>query len=125
MSRIIDRLRKHALVELQSNVQQNKQQNVVAIVYDKKGKIFSFGENSFSKTNSHQAALAKKADESDKVFLHAEISALLRWRRFTDTPPYGIFVARLRRNGELSNAKPCRLCNLAIAEVGIKVINHT
>jgi tRNA(Arg) A34 adenosine deaminase TadA len=125
MSKLIDRLREHALVELKLRIPQNKKQNVVAIVYDKKGKVYSIGLNSFTKTGNFQANLAKKVKQDDKVFLHAEVAALLRWRRFTNKAPYGVFVARLGRNGSLSNAKPCDICAMALEEAGIKVINHT
>lgn len=125
MSNLIKRLRQHALVELKLKVPQNKKQNVVAIVYDKKGKIFSYGENSFTKMNSHQALIAKRVNEKDKVYVHAEVHALLRWRRFTDNIPYGIFVARLGKNGNLANSKPCPICMEVIRRFGVKKIDYT
>lgn len=119
------RLEDFARIELNTNENKSKKQNVVAIVFDKQGKILCIGTNSFVKSNGTQAALAKKAGYESRCYLHAEISALLRWRRFTNDPPYGIFVARLDKAGNFALAAPCEVCSLAIKELGLKKIFHT
>ena len=54
-------------------------QRVAAIITDKRGNILSEGINSYEKTHPLQAQLASKFKKhSHRVFLHAEISALIR-----------------------------------------------
>lgn len=125
MSYLSKKLREHALVELRQKSAMEKRQNVVAIVFDKKGKILCFGENSFVKTSAKQAYYAKKSNMPNRQYLHAELAAILKWRRFSADIPYGIFVARLDKAGNFAMAKPCAICALAIKEAGIKRIIHT
>lgn len=55
--------------------------------------------------------------------LHAEMSALLSAR--TDVSGATIYVYRERRDGSRGNAKPCPVCQLLLAEAGIKKIYFT
>ena len=89
-----------------------------------KNKIVATGVNKDTKTHPLQARFAQLAGLGDKIYLHAEIDALIKLRTQADT----IVVARLGgHNGgeELRNAKPCNICKLALREAGIKKVCYT
>lgn len=58
----------------------------------------------------------------EKVFLHAEVLALLR---AGDRPVHKIYVERYHKNGKPACAKPCPICQEAIRMWGVKVIEYT
>ena len=98
-------------------------QNITAIIYDKKGRVLSVGRNSYIKTHTRQAQLAKEVGLPEKTFLHAEVSAILKLK-YTDKP-YRIFVSRVREDGSFALAMPCPICERALDLAGIKKIEWT
>lgn len=100
----------------------NKHQ-ITALIYDKKNRLLSIGRNSYVKTHPLQARLARAEGEPSKVFLHAEVAAIVRLR--TEAIPHRIAVLRFGRDGTPRTARPCRICQRAIREAGIKVVEHT
>lgn len=96
---------------------------VTAIITDKRGQILSVAQNSYLKTHPLQAHHAKKVGEAYKVFLHAEIHALVRCRDLSRA--YKILVTRFNRQGKAMNAKPCRVCMSALRETPIEKIEWT
>lgn len=99
-------------------------QNVTAILYDKKGRVLSVGKNSYIKTHPLQALYAAKVGTPKKVYLHAEIDALRRCKELSKA--YKIVVIRTLANGNTGNAKPCPICEAAIASIpNIKIVEHT
>ena len=97
-----------------------QEQNITAIIYDKKGNVLSIGKNSYIKTHPKQAAYAAKVGLPEKHFLHAEMAAIIKCRRLDKA--HRILVTRINRAGEFVNAKPCPICALAIKEAGIPVV---
>lgn len=98
-------------------------QNIVAIIYDKKGRALSVGRNSYVKTHSVMARLAKEVGLPEKQYIHAEVASLLKLK-YTDKP-YRIFVSRTRKDGSYAIAKPCPICARALELAGIKKIEWT
>ena len=98
-------------------------QNITAIVYDKKGKILSIGKNSYVKTHTLQARLAKECGVSEKVYQHAEVAALVKLRAFHK--PYSIEIFRVDKRGQYVNAAPCKICQKAISLFNINIVKHT
>ncbi len=98
-----------------------KHQNIIATVYDKKGRVLSTGKNSYTKTHPKQAMMAARCGHHHKVYLHAEMAALIRCRG----EAYKIKIERYNRKGAPLLAKPCEICELAIREAGIKFIEYT
>jgi len=94
---------------------------VGCVITNKKGKIISIGFNSETKTHPEQAKFALMNGEINKIFLHAEIHALVRCR----DNPYTIHVARLTKGGNVGIAKPCPICQLAIKKAKIKKVIYT
>lgn len=98
-------------------------QNITAIITDKRGRVLSIGKNSYVKSHTMMARLANSVGTPDKIYLHAEIDAILRCQ--TLKKAHKIFVSRTLKSGEYGMAKPCPICQKAIAESGIKIIEHT
>lgn len=98
-------------------------QNITALIYDKRGRIISVGKNSYVKTHPLQAKFAKEVGLGFKVFLHAEIDALVRLKDWSKA--HRIVVTRIGKSGEELCAKPCPVCQRALAQAGITVIEHT
>lgn len=100
-----------------------QRQAIKAIIYDRRGRVLSMGYNSYFKTHPMQARHAQQAGEPDRQFLHAEIHAIVRCRDLSRADR--IFVSRWDHQGRPKLAKPCKICESAIAAAGIKKIFHT
>lgn len=94
-----------------------------AILYDRKGNVLSIGFNSYVKTHPLQAKCAEAVGEPTKVYLHAEIAALVRNRH--PERAYKIVVFRFNKMGQPVAAKPCRCCQHALKLAGVFQIEHT
>lgn len=101
----------------------NTKHALTAIIYDKRGRVLSVGQNSYVKTHPLMAKYANKCGEPFKQFLHAEVHAILKCKDLSKA--YKIFVSRYGRTGNPLNAKPCPICMQAIKEAGIEIIEHT
>lgn len=98
-------------------------QNIKAIIYDKKGRVLSIGENSYNKTHTTQAYHANKVGLPHKVFLHAEVHAITRLTELKKA--HRIHIIRTLKDGSHGNAKPCPVCESAIKAAGIKYVTYT
>ncbi len=96
---------------------------VTAVIMDKKGRVLSVARNSYVKTHPLQAKFAREAGEPAKVYLHAEIAALIKVRDWNDA--HRIAVFRYGADGSPRNAKPCRVCQRALLEAGIAHVDYT
>jgi tRNA(Arg) A34 adenosine deaminase TadA len=101
----------------------SRQHHVTAIIYDRRGRVLSIGQNSYVKTHPLQAHHAHKAGLPEKQFLHAEVSAIVKCRDLKKA--HKIFVTRYNKADEPILAKPCPVCLSAIKASGIRVIEHT
>jgi deoxycytidylate deaminase len=100
-----------------------KQHNITAFVYDKRNRLLSVGNNSYVKTHTIQARYAAKAGNPARIYLHAEIDALIKASR--KGVPHKIVVIRYKANGEQALARPCDACMLAIKEYGVKIVEYS
>ena len=98
------------------------QHKVFAVCYDKRGRPIAYGENSYSKTHPLMQLFAKKVGLDEKIFLHAEIQAILRCG---DKVPHKISVSRYGKTGKPLLAKPCPVCAEAIKHYGIAEVEWT
>ena len=96
---------------------------LTAIVYDKRGRPLSIGQNSYTRTHPRQAAIAAKVGLPEKKFVHAEFSAITKCRDLKKA--HKIVIMRYNKQGEPVNAKPCPVCMELIRLSGIKEIEHT
>jgi tRNA(Arg) A34 adenosine deaminase TadA len=92
---------------------------VYAYAVDKKGVEISRAVNSYTKTHPLQKYFASKAGCKEKIYLHAEISALLKAK---GRQVYGIYVYRFDKAGERVSSKPCAVCLEAIKAFGVKFL---
>ncbi len=98
-------------------------QALTAVIYDKRGRVISVGQNSYVKTHPLQALHAQRAGLPEKQFLHAEIHAIIRCKDLTKA--HRIFVSRWDSKGNPALAKPCPVCVSAIEAAGIQLVEHT
>jgi len=96
-------------------------QLITATIYDRKGQIVSRATNSYSKTHPKQAKYANECGEPLKVFLHAEMAALVKAKG----KGYKIVIERYNSRGEARLAAPCPICQRAIAESDIQIVEYT
>lgn len=96
---------------------------LTAIITDKRGRVLSVGKNDYHKSHTLQAKHAKKVGLEKKIFLHSEISAIVKCRDLTKAHKISVF--RYGASGKPLNAKPCPVCMSAILESGIKHIEWT
>lgn len=100
----------------------SKKQSLTATTYDKRGRIIAVGVNSYTQTHPKQKILAEKANMHGKEFLHAEINSIIKSRGRTI---HKIKIERYDKQGNPKLAKPCPICEIAIKEAGIKLVEYT
>ena len=98
-------------------------QAITAVIYDRRGRKISSGRNHYTKSHPLQARMAREAGLKEKIFLHAEIEALVRLRDWSRA--YRIVVERYAKSGEPALAKPCLICQRALRLAGIEHVEHT
>lgn len=97
--------------------------DITAIIYDKRGKVLSIGKNSYVKTHPLQHFHSHKVGLPHKQYLHAEIHAIAKCK--TLEKAHKIVVMRFDKSGNPRTAKPCLVCQSAIKEAGISIVEHT
>jgi len=84
--------------------------NICACLYDKRGKIISTGINSFNKSHPIQERFGS---DSYKIFLHAEIDAVVRALRkvkYDSLSGFNLAITRVCQDGSDAQAFPCDGC---------------
>lgn len=94
------------------------QHRIAAAVYDKRGRLISTGVNKPSRSHPRQAHYANRAGMPDRIYLHAELDALIRCR----CDPWAIQIVRIGPKCYPKSSKPCPICRMAIEESGVKEI---
>lgn len=95
-------------------------QNITALAYDKRGRLLSLGRCSYTKTHPIQASYANKSVNNNRIFLHAEIDALIK----ADKQVYKMVIIRKGRSGQLLASKPCDMCLRALVDYGVEVLEY-
>ena len=91
--------------------------------YNKKGHLLSIATNNYNKTHPIQKYFAQQVGEPAKIYLHAEIAAIIK---AGDQKIHKIVITRHSpRTHKALNAKPCKICQEAIKAYGIKYISYT
>ena len=96
---------------------------ITAVAYDKRGRVLALGKNSYVKTHPFQAEHANAVGEPHKIYLHAEIAALLKIKDLSKVARFVVY--RHNDDGKPANAKPCKICARALKLAGITNIEHT
>lgn len=95
---------------------------LIARVYDKRGTLISVATNSYTKSHPIQAHFAKLAGQEDRIYLHAEVAALLKCGT---KKPHSIHIERRKKDGSLGNAQPCPICLKAIKHWGVTQVSFS
>lgn len=90
--------------------------HITASCYNKTGNLLSKKQNSYLKTHPIQKYFANKVKQPQKIYLHAEINAILACK---GRKIHTIYVERYNQKGEPLLAKPCLICQEAIKAFGI------
>lgn len=96
---------------------------ITATVYDKKGRSLTSAQNNYFRTHPIQAKFANKTHQPLRVFLHAEIAALVKLKK--GQIPDSIYIERRKKDGTPGLAAPCPVCRAAIAYWKIDKISYT
>lgn len=94
-----------------------------ATIFDKKGNVLAIGENNYLKSHPYMKELASKHGMPYKIYLHAEVAAILKCHDLSKA--HRILITRVGRSGELLLASPCKICQSAIKAAGIPVTEHS
>ena len=100
-----------------------KRHAITAIIYDKRGRVLSIGQNSYTDSIRLQRKHATKVGLPEKKFNHAEVVSVAKCRDLSKA--HTIKVFRYNSQGLPVNAKPCPICMDIIKEVNIKKIEWT
>lgn len=95
--------------------------SITAFAYNKKGRLLSIGRNSYIRTHPLQGKYARKVGRPCAIYLHAEMDALIKARE----PVHKLVIVRFTKDGKPANAKPCSICQLAIRDFNVKIVEHT
>lgn len=101
----------------------NQEHTICAVILDKRGRVLSNGYNSYNKSHPRQFYYAEKIGNRQKIYLHAELDAIIRLNYLEI--PHTIHIARINKKGEPVCSKPCSMCELAIKDAGIKNVIYT
>lgn len=96
---------------------------ITACIYDKRGRLLSKATNDYNRSHPVQASFARKAGMPARIYLHAEIAALVKLRK--DDRPARINITRINKAGQLALAAPCPVCVAAIKHWGIDDIQFS
>lgn len=100
-----------------------KRYSILAKCYDKRGRLLSASLNEYFRSHPLQKYFSEKAGESScKIYLHAELRALLLAR---DRKVYKLTVERYDALGQPALCKPCRACQEAIKAFDVPVVEYT
>ncbi len=95
---------------------------LAAAVYDKSGALIGSATNNMSKSHPWQERLARAVGHPDKIFLHAEVAALLKSK---GGDPNVLYVARIKKDGTTGLSKPCDICMEAMRLSGVEEYYYT
>ncbi|SOK58937.1 hypothetical protein [Yersinia phage fHe-Yen9-03] len=98
-----------------------KHYTIIACALDKKGRVLSMRTNDYNCSHPLQKHYAEKVGRPEAIFLHAEVATLIAARKEV----YKLLIARIDVKGNPLPAKPCQICEKAIAAFGVKEIEYT
>jgi deoxycytidylate deaminase len=100
--------------------------DITAIITDRRGRVLSIGKNSYVKTHPEMKKLSIAVHGNDtKLYLHAEVDALIKVPKKKRHKMHKIFVERKAASGQPMLAAPCPVCQAAIKQYGVKKISYT
>jgi len=71
----------------------SNQHHIKAIIYDKRGRILSIGENSYHRTHRVQYSVSRAVGKPNAIYIHGEIDAIVKCREIHNA--HKILVMRI------------------------------
>lgn len=99
-----------------------KKFKIFAEAFDRKGNRISMAENNYKKTHPLMKFFAEKVNLEEKLYLHAEVLALIR---AGEQKVHTMHIFRQGADGSNALAKPCPVCTEALKAWGVKEIVYT
>lgn len=101
----------------------SRKYHLIATAFDKKGNILGAGINDYHKSHPLMKIYNEKSgDHKEKIFKHAELSALLS---AGNKQVHSMLVQRFNHQGNPVLAKPCMTCECMLKDFGVKMIRYT
>jgi tRNA(Arg) A34 adenosine deaminase TadA len=100
-----------------------QKQIITAIIYDKKGRVLSIGQNDYEKTHPMMFKYGKQVGMPERIYLHAEIAAITRCIDMKKA--HRMLITRFTKDGKPALAKPCPICESAIKATKIQIVDYT
>lgn len=85
--------------------------------------MLSTAHNYYGRSHPIQARFAKQAKEPERIYLHAEIAALIRLKK--GQHPYKMTIERVKKDGSMGLAAPCAVCQAAIMFYGVERVEYS
>lgn len=102
-----------------------RKQTLTAIIYDRRGRVISVGQNNYLKSHPKMLELCQKTEQNQhRIYLHAEVAAIVKAAKKREQPHH-IHIMRFNKDGKPMLAAPCPMCQLAIKMAGIKIVTYT
>lgn len=101
--------------------EKRKRYTIIACALDKKGKVLSIKTNNYRCSHPKQKYFADLVGRPEAIYLHAEIASLISAKKEV----HKLMIARVDAYGNPVPAKPCPICQKAIEEYGVKIIEYT
>ena len=117
MIKKLDRIIK--LAKETSEMSDHHSHKLGAVIFDKRGRIFSIGHNWLFKTHPEFNRI------NHLKTLHAEASAVLAVRHKHNFSNLNIFVYRENKQGKMENARPCQDCVKLLKNYNLKWMYYT
>ena len=99
-----------------------KKFEITATTFDRRGRFIARGENDYKKSHPIMFNIGVKVGQPEKIFLHAEVSALLKGKTKL---PYLIVIQRYDIIGNMALSRPCSVCMEALRIYGVSKIKYT
>jgi deoxycytidylate deaminase len=104
-----------AIKQCKSHVFDVQMEFTLTAVIVKSGRVISTGYNRYG----YSSRMTGHKHHDGVCSVHAEVDALLK-ARTVDVTGATVYVARVRRKGDLGMAMPCPMCQSILHEAGIK-----
>ena len=99
-----------------------KKFQLTATTFDRKRRVIAHGENDYKKSHPIMFNIGVKVGQPKKIFLHAEVSALLKGKTKL---PHSIVIQRYDLAGNMALSRPCSVCMEALRMYGVIKIKYT
>ena len=99
--------------------------HAAAVTY--KGRVLAVGEAKY-KTHPFQKKVQQQVGNTERIYLHAEVDALLKVINKHGTEilqECELHVVRISKGGFVGSSKPCSGCQRAISAFKIRKVIHT